>query len=40
MQSEKAELKENYTKWNQFLYSKDHKCRLKENTLYAKRYSR
>ena len=28
IRSEKVELKENYTKWNYFFYSKDHMCRL------------
>ena len=28
IQSEKVELKESYTKWNEFFYSKDHTCRL------------
>ena len=34
--SEKVELKENYTRWNKLFYSKDHTCRLKENTFVYK----
>ena len=32
IRSEKVELKENY-----LFYSKDHTCRLKENTLFTKK---
>ena len=39
MRSEKVELKENYTKQNQFFYLKDHTYRLKENTLLTKKCS-
>ena len=39
MQFEKVELKENYTEWNLFFYSKDHKCRLQGNTLFIKKCS-